>query len=448
MSRTLAPAPATSELRTIPGDYGLPWIGYTISSIRDPLGSMRERYDRYGPVSWSGAFGNVTVILLGPEACAVALTNKDKAFANGPGWGFYIGPFFDRGLMLMDGPEHLSHRRIMQQAFTNARLATYAQALQPAIEAGIANWRPDPSFLVYPAAKKLTLDLATSVFMGGASDADQARMPRINKAFIACVRAGTSFVRYPVPGGRWRRGLRGRALLEEYLREYLPIRRAGDGDDLFTALCHIESEDGERLSDADIVNQMIFLLMAAHDTSTITVSTVMGLLGQHQDWQQRCRAESLALGTNQPTHAQLAELTSLDLVVKEAQRLVAPVPSLARRTVKDTEVLGHFLPAGTMITVSTHFTHHMSEYWPDPETFDPDRFARGEDKVHRFAWEPFGGGVHKCLGMYFSAIEIKSVLHQLLLRFDWAVPSEYRTPLDYTALPYPRDGQPVDLIAR
>ena len=447
MSRTLAPAPATSELRTIPGDYGLPWIGYTISSIRDPLGSMRERYDRYGPVSWSGAFGNVTVILLGPEACAVALTNKDKAFANGPGWGFYIGPFFDRGLMLMDGAEHLSHRRIMQQAFTNARLATYAKALQPAIEAGIADWRPDPSFLVYPAAKKLTLDLATSVFMGGANDADQARMPRINKAFIACVRAGTSFVRYPVPGGRWRRGLRGRALLEEYLREYVPIRRAGNGDDLFTALCHIESEDGERLSDADIVNQMIFLLMAAHDTSTITISTMMGLLGQHQDWQQRCRAESLALGTNHPAHAQLARLTSLDLVMKEAQRLVAPVPSLARKTVRDTEVLGHFLPEGTMITVSTHFTHHMPEYWPDPEAFDPERFARGEDKVHRFAWEPFGGGVHKCLGMYFSAIEIKSVLHQLLLKFDWAVPSEYRTPLDYTALPYPKDGQPVDLIA-
>ena len=448
MSRTLAPAPTTSELRSIPGEYGLPWIGDALHSMRDPLGAMRERYDRYGPVSWCGAFGNLTVVLLGPQACSAALVNRDKAFANGPGWGFYIGPFFDRGLMLMDGAEHLSHRRIMQQAFTNERLANYTKALQPAIEAGIADWRADPAFLVYPATKKLTLDLATSIFMGGANDRDKARMPRINRAFIDCVQAGTALLRFPVPGGRWWRGLCGRALLEDYLREYLPIRRAGDGDDLFTALCQIESEDGERLSDADIVNQMIFLLMAAHDTSTITISTIMGLLGQHQDWQQRCRAESLALGTTRPAHAQLAELTSLDLVLKESQRLVAPVPSLARRTVKDTEVLGHFLPAGTMITVSTHFTHHMPEYWPNPEEFDPERFARGEDKVHRFAWEPFGGGVHKCLGMYFSMIEIKSVLHQLLLRFDWAVPAEYRTPLDYTALPYPKDGQPVDLIAR
>lgn len=450
MSRTLAPAPTTSELRSIPGEYGLPWIGDALHSMRDPLGAMRERYDRYGPVSWCGAFGNLTVVLLGPHACSAALVNRDKAFANGPGWGFYIGPFFDRGLMLMDGAEHLSHRRIMQQAFTNERLANYTKALQPAIEAGIADWRADPAFLVYPATKKLTLDLATSIFMGGANDADLARMSRINKAFIACVQAGTAFVRYPVPGGRWRRGLRGRALLEQYLREYLPIRRAGAGEDLFTALCQIESEDGERLTDADVVNQMIFLLMAAHDTSTITISTMMSLLGQHQDWQQRCRAESLALGTPHPTYAQLAELTSLDLVMKESLRLVAPVPSLARKTVKDTEVLGHFLPEGTMITVSTHFTHHMKEYWPDPERFDPQRFSaeRAEDKVHRFAWEPFGGGVHKCLGMYFSAIEIKSVLHQLLSRFDWSVPGDYRTPLDYTALPYPKDGQPVDLITR
>jgi cytochrome P450 len=447
MSRTLAPAPTTSELRTIPGDYGLPWIGYTISSIRDPLGSMRERYDRYGPVSWSGAFGNVTVILLGPEACAVALTNKDKAFANGPGWGFYIGPFFDRGLMLMDGAEHLSHRRIMQQAFTNARLATYAHALQPAIEAGIANWRPDPSFLVYPAAKKLTLDLATRIFMGGANDADLARMPRINKAFIACVQAGTSFVRYPVPGGRWRRGLRGRALLEQYLREYLPIRRAGDGDDLFTALCHIESEDGERLSDADIVNQMIFLLMAAHDTTTITMTTMAYYLAKHPDWQERCRAESLAVGMPTLAFAHLDRLGSLDLVMRECMRLVTAVPGLARKTVKDTEILGFRVPADTFVSVNMQGTHHLAEYWPDPQRFDPERFAehRREDKVHRAAWIPFGTGVHKCIGLHFGGMQVKAAMHQLLLGHRWKVAPDYDMPIDWTSLPRPKDGLPIHL---
>jgi cytochrome P450 len=453
MSRVLPAAlanRANSDLPGIPGDFGLPWLGYTLNYLRDPLVAMRERYERYGPVSWYGAFGITMVNLLGPQASGIALANRDKAFVNGLGWEVFIGPFFERGLMLLDGAEHHSHRRIMQQAFTNERLAGYAEALQPAIEAGIANWRPRAGFPIYPSVKKLTLDLATSIFMGGAAGTEPTRMARINRAFIDCVQAGTAYVRFPMPGGRWRRGLRGRAVLEEFLREYLPIRRAGNGEDLFSALCQIESEDGERLGDDDIVNQMIFLLMAAHDTSTITVSTMMCQLGQHPQWQQRCRAESLALGTSRPSHAQLAELTSLDLVMKECLRLVAPVPTMARKTVKDTEVLGYALPAGTMVALSPHFTHHMAEYWPNPETFDPGRFSaqRQEDKVHRYAWEPFGGGVHKCLGMYFSAVEIKSVLHQLLLRYDWSVDPDYRTPLDYTSLPYPKDGQPIDLRAR
>ncbi len=125
--------------------------------------------------------------------------------------------------------------------------------------------------------------------MGGAEGSTPREMAEINKAFIDSVQAATSVVRYPLPGTRWKRGIDGRARLEEFFRRYLPARRAGAGDDLFSALCHIESEEGQRFSDDDVVNHMIFLLMAAHDTSTITLSTMMQYLGQHPDWQERCR---------------------------------------------------------------------------------------------------------------------------------------------------------------
>uniref|UniRef100_UPI0009DB184D cytochrome P450 n=1 Tax=Rhodococcus sp. R1101 TaxID=1170698 RepID=UPI0009DB184D len=94
--------------------------------------------------------------------------------------------------------------------------------------------------------------------------------------------------------------------------------------------------------------------------------------------------------------------------------------------------------------------HHMAEYWPEPERFDPERFAdhRREDKVHRYAWEPFGGGVHKCLGMHFAGAEVTAIVHQLLLRFEWYVDPGYVAPLDFTSLPFPSDGQPVDLRLR
>lgn len=425
-------------------------IGYLHQYVRDPVSLWRRRYEQYGPVSWFSGVGAQTATLLGPDACGIALTNKDKAFANGPGWRALVGPFFDRGLMLLDFGEHLAHRRIMQQAFTSQRLAAYTEALNPAIEAGLASWRPGESFEVYPALKKLTLDLATGIFMGGADGSDSRRMDRLNRAFIDCVQAATAVVRLPIPGMRWNRALKGRKLLEEFLREYLPARRAGDGEDLFSVLCTIESDEGERFSDDDIVNHMIFLLMAAHDTSTITISTMMQYLGQHPEWQERCRAESAALGDGGVEFDRLDELPSLDLVMKECMRLVSPVPTVVRKTVKDTEVLGHFLPSDTMVAITPHFTHHMHEYWPEPEKFDPERFAehRREDKIHRFAWEPFGGGVHKCLGMHFSGAEIKTVMHHLLQRFEWSVDPGYRVPMSFTSLPYPKDGQPIDLRRR
>ncbi len=445
--QALAPVPAGSELKPVFGHFGLPVLGSGAAYIHNPLGLWRKQYREQGPVSWMGAFGQRTVTLLGPDACAVALVNADKAFANGPGWNFYIGKFFGRGLMLLDFEEHRTHRRILQEAFTPQRLARYVDGLHPAIAAGLDAWTPRSGFRAYPAAKTLTLDLATDIFMGGHEGTNPGEMAKVNQAFIACVQASTSFVRFPVPGGRWRRGLAGRQLLESFLRKYLPARRAGSGDDLFSVLCRIETDEGESLSDVDVINHMIFLLMAAHDTSTITISTMLGYLGQHPEWRERCREESHGLGTATPTVGQLGELRSLDLVMKESQRLVTPVPSMARATVKDTEVLGHYLPAGTKVSVTPHFSHHLEELWPDPERFDPGRFAddRREDKVHRYAWAPFGGGAHKCIGMYFSVAEVKAVLHQILLRFDWEVDPAYRAPLDFTALPFPSDGQPIDL---
>jgi len=434
-----------SSVRTPRLRRGVPYIGGTFDYLRDPLAMMRRQYDEYGPVSDMDFVGRRWTVLLGPDACGEALRNADKAFANAPGWGALVGPFFDRGLMLLDFDEHHRHRRLLQEAFTRDRIAGYTAALGPAVAAGVAAWKPRPGFQAYPALKDLTLDLATQIFMGGADLATPDELDRVNAAFVDCVQAATSLVRLPLPGSRWGRGLRGRRLLEDFLGRHLARKRASDGDDLFSVLCHL-SVDGEELTDADVVNHMVFLLMAAHDTSTITVSTVMQYLGQHPEWQQRLRDEVAGL-PDCPTLDQLDTLTGFDLVMKECLRLLPPVPVLARQAVRETEVLGYRIPAGRLTAVMVHLGHHMPELWPDPEVFDPERFAedRREDKVHRHAWEPFGGGVHKCLGMFFAGAEVKLILLNLLRRFTWTVDPAYRAPLDYTSLPYPKDGQPVDL---
>ncbi|MCP9970779.1 cytochrome P450 [Actinomadura madurae] len=216
---------------------------------------------------------------------------------------------------------------------------------------------------------------------------------------------------------------------------------------MFAALCQAETDDGERFTDEDVVNHMIFALMAAHDTTTITLTTMAYYLAKYPEWQERLREESLALGAAPPGYDDLDAFTGIDMVMKESLRMVTPVPALPRKVVKDTSILGFHVPAGTTVVVPMLSNHHMAEWWPDPDRFDPGRFSpeRREDKAHKYAWAPFGGGAHKCIGLYFAGMQVKTIMHQVLRRYRWSVPARYEWPLDTTSLPSPKDGLPVRL---
>ncbi|MER6915307.1 cytochrome P450 [Streptomyces sp. NPDC000594] len=440
----LAPAPAGSGLAPVMGDPGLPYLGYALDTIRDPAAHFRRRRDRYGPVSWGNFLGRPIISVQGPEAAQTVLGNPEKAFASGPGWHFFIGPFFERGIMLLDFEEHLRHRRIMQQAFTRERLTAYLERIDDSALRSVDSWRPGRARLL-PLFRRLTLDMAMDVFLG--LEPDRARLRRVERAFMDAVSAGLAFVRFPVPGLRWSRGLKARRELTDFFTGHIPAKRAQGGDDLFAVLCRARSEDGERFSDTDVVNHMIFVLMAAHDTSTIALTTMAYYLARHPEWQERCRAASRAVPTDRVDIAVLDSLTDLDLVLKESLRLCPPVPLLPRVAVRDTSVLGHHIPAGALVAVTTYSNHRLPEHWPDPERFDPERFAperRGEI-THPYAWSPFGGGVHKCIGLHFANLQVKAVMHRLLRSRSWSVPEGYTWELDMSTLPVPKDGLPVTL---
>jgi cytochrome P450 len=442
--RALADPPPGSGLKPVMGEAGPPVVGRSLTILADTIGFARRCHEQFGPVSWGDVFGTRLVLVLGPDAIEEVLTNRDKAFSNKEGWDYLIGRFFDRGVMLMDFEEHRHHRRIMQQAFKRDRLVSYLDAMNPAIERGIGKWPAHGEFELHTHAKELTLDIATEVFVG---DELGAKADRLNKAFVDTVVGGQAVIRADVPGGKWHRGLESRRLLEEYFRSQIPAKRAGDGEDLFSVLCHSESEEGDRFSDEDIVNHMIFVLMAAHDTSTITLSMMGYYLAKNPEWQERLRAESAALGKPVIGYDDLEDLPSIDLVMKETLRMCAPVGMIARQAIKDTEIQGHFVPSGTRMMLGLYPTQRMEPWWQDPDVFDPERFTeeRQEDASHKYAWMPFGGNVHKCIGMHFGGMEVKAILHQLLLRNSWSVPSGYEPPMDYGTGPFPADGLPIKL---
>ncbi|WP_293391994.1 cytochrome P450, partial [Nevskia sp.] len=390
------------------------------------------------------AFGIQIHFLLGPDANQFVFQNRGNLFANAR-WNHFVGPFFPRGLMLLDFDEHRLHRRIMNAAFSHEALVGYFEQMQQTIGNELSSWTTGPC-LLFKRLKAMTLNIGSEVFVGQTPGAEA---DAVNAAFLDAVQAATSIIRLPLPGTRWRAGIQGRALLERHFLAAIPNQRRRPRNDLFSRLCEARTEDGELFSDEDVVNHMIFVLMAAHDTSTITLSNMVYQLARHPEWQERLRAESRALGTATLAYADLDQLESMTLVMKEALRLCAPVPILPRGVTADCAFKGLRLKAGATVAVSPWLTHYLPAYWREPERFDPLRFAadRAEDKQHAFLWTPFGGGAHKCLGLHFGTMEVKAILHQLLLRYRITVVDGYVMPQDFTSLPIPKDRLPVRLEA-
>ena len=445
----LADPPPGSGLEPVMGELGLPVLGKTLEMIREGWDSSPVMHEKYGDVFWVRAFGTRVAMVIGPDAVQEVLQNKGKVYSQS-GWEYFIGPFFNRGLMLLDGQEHLLHRRIMQEAFTRPRLEAYQDRIQRIVDRVVPTWPTDEPMLMYPAVKSLSLDVATEIFMGTPSTSQpDDETHGLTQAFIDAVRAGTGLIRTQVPvlRTRWNKGLEGRRLLDAYFRARIPAKRASDDDDLFAALCHVETEDGLRFTDDDIVSHMIFLMMAAHDTSTITATGMAYYLAKHPEWQDKARAESLALGSATPTIDELDSLTTLDLVFKEAMRLVAPVPALVRRATEDTALAGRYLPKGTIVVVGPGAVHTIGDHWVNATDFDPLRYVepRSEHKAHRYGYVPFGGGAHKCIGMAFGTNEVKALLHTMLTRFELEIPADYELEWDHTSLVVPTDDFPVTL---
>lgn len=445
MTRVLATPPAGSGLQGVPCS-DRPDVLEIFAMRRDPFGFAERRMVRFGTVSGLHAFGTRMVVASGPGNANRILMNKDRAFANAPAWSYFIGPFFHGGVMLMDFDEHRHHRHILQQAFTPSALKGYMQEMQPMIAERMAKF-PTGDVRLFSEFKSLTLDVALEVFVG--VKLPRAQADTINQAFIETVRAGVAYVRKPVPYGRWWKGLRSRKVLEEFFREHIPAKRARETPDLFSVLCHVESDEGHRFSDEEVVNHMIFVLMAAHDTSTITMTQMAYRMAKSPQWQRRAREESLELNP-ELGYDDLSRMTAVDLILKESLRMCPPVPAQPRMAVKDTELDGFFIPEGTIVTIPQLANHRDLEIYSHPDMFDPERFGpeRAEDKAHRMAWMPFGGGVHKCIGLYFGQMEIKTILHHLLRNYEWSVPADYEIPMDYSALPVPRDDLPVAVLRR
>ncbi|MBV8849526.1 MAG: cytochrome P450 [Methylobacteriaceae bacterium] len=439
------------DLAHIPGETGWPVVGNTLRAVRDPLAFTNAMHAKYGPVYRNHLLGIHGVTLLGPQANEFVLFDQQRLFSSTMGWAPVLERLFPRGLMLLDFDEHRMHRKALSVAFKSGAMKSYLEQLNRGIEERVRRWiKGGPQFLFYPAIKQLTLDLAATSFIG---DEAHLHSEEVNRAFVAMVAAAVTPVRKPIPGTQMYRGVQGRKRIIELFSREIPRRREAGGEDIFSQLCRASYDDGSLLSAQDIIDHMSFLMMAAHDTLTSSMTSLIWFLAKDQKWQQRLRNEAAGLYTGTQSertralsYEQLGDLPLTDMAFKEAMRIIPPVPSIPRRSVRAFDFGGYHFPAGTQVSISPLFTHRMPDIWPEPLVFDPIRFSEEASRGrHKFAWVPFGGGAHMCLGLHFAYMQAKCFVYHLLTRAKISVPEGYTPDWQVWPIPKPRDGLPVHL---
>lgn len=433
-------------LDAIPGEDGWPIVGTTLKVLADPVGYGNRMRATYGPVFRSNSFGGRSVTLIGPEANELVLFDRQKLFSSEQGWGPVLNLLFPRGLMLMDFDGHRVDRRALSVAFKPEPMRHYAGSLNAGIAARMEDWGQTRDFRFYPGIKSLTLDLAAESFLGLplGPEADQ-----INHDFVDMVQASIGAVRRPLPFTKMGRGVAARQRIVAFFTRLVRERRANPGQDMLSQFALATHEDGALLAEDKVVDHMSFLMMAAHDTITSSASSLVWLLAKNPEWQAKVRDEALAVtgGAGRPVaYEDLGKLELTEMAFKEALRVMPPVPSTPRRALRDFEFGGYHFPAGTNVGISAGAVHADPEIWPEPERFDPLRFTPEAIAArHKYAWVPFGGGAHMCLGLHFATMQIRILMAHLLTRYDVCLPRGYEPEWQVWPIPRPKDGLKLEL---
>jgi cytochrome P450 len=371
-----------------------------------------------------------------------------------------LKPVLGDSLLTTDGPVWLRQRRLMQPAFHKRRIDAFATVMvdQTArlCERWTAHAASDDVLDVAAEMNRLTLDIVTEALFG-TQVGDQAAVVgesvrRLSESFVADIGSPLGFLSIFLgrPLGRARRPA---AALHAVVQEIIERRLAApddDRDDLLALLLAARDEDtGERMDPTLLRNQVLTLFVAGHETTSNALAWTWYLLSTHPLVAERLRAElSQALGGRAPTIDDLPRLRYARMVIEESMRLYPPAWATSRNPTEDDEIGGIRIAKGTLVFLSPYLTHRHPDFWENPERFDPERFQPERVKErHRFAYFPFGGGPHLCIGETFAMTEATLVLATLAQRFrlDLA-PGAHVEPAPLVTL-RPRDGLPMRLHA-
>ncbi|HWO16402.1 MAG TPA: cytochrome P450 [Solirubrobacterales bacterium] len=413
-----------------------------------PLPFMQDCRERHGD-SFSVRFlGFERPMVMISDPAAIKALYTERAHGLPPGRDIILKPILGaRSLLLLEGADHLAHRKLMLPAFHGERMRSYEPIVEEIVDAEIDSWPLDEEFAIHPRMQAITLEVILRVVFGVA---EGPRLERLRPLLTNVLEETSSPLTQLIGLATRRFGGRPWAKFEGRLKEvddllYAEIaeRRAEGGleerDDILSVLMQARFEDGdggEGLSDTDLRDQLMTLLLAGHETTATALAWTFDLLLRHPRELGRLR-DSMETGEDDYLRA----------TITESLRLRPVVPLAGRRLAKELSVDGLTLPAGTDVTPAIWLAHTRADTYPEPFAFRPERFL--EDAPDTYAWVPFGGGVRRCLGAAFAEFEMRIVLREVLTRCDLhkADPAPEKIGRRNITLS-PKDGTPVVVTAR
>jgi cytochrome P450 len=380
-------------------------------------------YRKYGPVFTTRFLGGIEMVwCIGPEANQYILVENAKNFLWREGFLGDLIPFIGDGLLTTDGETHDRARRLLNPLFSPERIRRYAERMIVKAMERVDRLRYGERIEIFRWARETALEIAGDILFG--FERSRVLAPTFSKLFDE----GLRYYAYPLqvqylklPFTPWARLKKARRKMEEILLgEILRRRKEGaKGENILDLLIRAE-EEGDVFTDKEIVDQALTLLFAGHDTSTCTITWMMVLLGQNRIPYLRLHEEVDSIwGKREPSPEDLFQnFVYLDKVLAETLRLYPPAWVGPRRAIEDFEIYGVRIPGGTNVAYSSWLTHHLPHVYPDPESFDPERFdEENKSKIPPGAYVPFGRGKRLCIGMRFGELEVKTVVASLLSRF-------------------------------
>ena len=429
-----------------PRPAGLPGVGHLLRLRHNPVRFLYEAMRECGDIA-ELRFGPVRALaLFHPRHVEHVLQKNHRAYDKRSRVNAVLRSVAGEGIINAEGERWVRQRRVALQILAKKRVQGLLpimarHAARSAEELGVRAAGVTPIDAT-EAMMRLTLPVITEVLFSTDLSGELDEVLRA-LAFLSDDLAGRSLhllsVPRAIPTGKNRRFVREVAVLDRIILGELERRRAegGDYDDFFATMLAIrgEGETGARLTDEDLRNELMHLMLAGHETTAGALVWMLYVLASDPDLDRRVHAELAAeLGDEPPTVERLAALDLLPRFVHESLRLYPSVWLLARRAITDDEIDGYPVPEGTLVMLPLYAIHRHPDFWPDAERFDPDRFVGhpgGKGFAHRYQYVPFGAGPRACAGDHFGLLEIQTVLATLLrrLRFSLADPG----PVEPTA---------------